>query len=116
MFKTHTTREGDQMLVAEMSDSHLLNTVELNIRKAETAKGKAQALPTSDYARGLYGVKRVDAEEAGRMVRTIMDAMTPYIAEMWVRGIGDNLREQVQVLLDRQSITMLSADNGDAPF
>ncbi len=114
MIKTHKTADGTKMLVAEMEDSHLLNTVKMHLRNAVTAKGRVNAAPVSEFARNLYGAQ-TDPAEAAAMVRQIMEKVEPYVAEMWLRDIGHELRPTFLALLERETVPQLAMGD-DVPF
>lgn len=90
MYNTHRTKEGDVMLVAEMEDSHLLNTIRLMLRNLAEARRIAESGNVrSDYfATVLSGRDPKAAQrQAKEMMMGIHATVQPYIAEAALRGI-----------------------------
>jgi hypothetical protein len=111
MFATHVTSTGRRMMICQMDDAHLVNTICLLLRRAEEAKGAIAHQPdaTSPFAKALYGVQEVDPAQAAGVVRLIIEQMYPYIAEIVLRGLPviDKIRDELRLLVDRPTGTAM---------
>jgi hypothetical protein len=116
MINRHTTKEGHEMLVAEMGDDHLLNTVSMYIRRATQAKSRMNDTSQSEYARHLYGASQATPAEVALEVGAIMRRLTPYIAELYMRQIGEEFRQPLAELLERETVPQLTSGNDGIPF
>ncbi len=91
MLETHTTKEGDALLVAEMEDRHLSNTIKLYCRAIIQARQAWEAQLGLDHSlkaqleHRLYGRKEVDVEAVARAMRATIERLTPYLAEAFLR-------------------------------
>jgi len=103
MLETHVTRDGERMLIAEMDDEHLLNTLKAFARAAKKLHGMLGGKQTSDpYLCSLYGVERIDPEVAAMKIRQAIVKMYPYLAEAWFRRlVDDDLRDMLAEVLGR---------------
>lgn len=101
MLEYHTTGDGRTLLIAQMTDKHLGNTVNLLFRRVAELRDLAEVAPSmSPFSRALYGVTEINPEEAGRVVAQAVRKLYPYIAELVLRGnntyiedTSDNLRQ-----------------------
>ena len=86
MLATHRTKDGNKMLVAEMTDEHLLNTIHLVLDSALRTKGSGDpASAMSDFQASMYGIERVDSKKAGELVRAAVERLYPYLSELFLR-------------------------------
>lgn len=86
---THTTKEGVIMLLWQMEDSHLENTVMLFLRKAKLAKDLAEQPRTKNkFIKGLLGNDFInyDEEDLGQVSNQALEAASKYILELYRRG------------------------------
>lgn len=89
MLEHHQARDGRVLLIAQMDDSHLQNTIKLYLRRLNEARSLAQVQFNDDpFERALYGVKEIKPEQAGEVAAIIIRKMYPYLAELTLRG-GD---------------------------
>lgn len=91
----HVTRQGVEMDVREMADSHLVNTVNMVLDKLGDAKVALEA-KDSKFLR-LAGEQAHDQEAAARYVTSATKALPGYIYEMVLRDldvkpVGEKLR------------------------
>ena len=108
MIGKHTTSSHVTMLIADMGDKHLLNMVKMVLRAAVSAKASAgNTSQVSEFTRALYDAPQMTEKEAAIVVRESIARLMPYITEMWLRGIGDELRQEFVQLLDRQGLALL---------
>lgn len=90
MLERHFTRDGNQMLIAEMDDNHLQNLVKLKIAQLGKLQGQMAENPKmSEFQARLYGVETVDVEKAARESRRIIEGLYPYLAELYLRNLTD---------------------------
>lgn len=103
MLEEHYTREGNKMLVAEMTDDHLQNLVKLKIAKLGQLQSQMTENPNiSEFQARLYGVETVDVKAAARESRNIIKSLYPYLAELYLRGLTD-LVEPLRKVIGRNS-------------
>lgn len=103
MYKYHTTRGGESMLVCEMTDSHLINTINLKLRKLEGILAVADQLKDSDeYQRHLYNRQNIDPGMAADATKEIANQLEPYIMEAVLRNIDDQIRNYMQIVFGRK--------------
>jgi hypothetical protein len=89
MLEIHRTREGDTMLIAQMSDEHLTNMISMVIRKARQVKEMADSAENINaYHAKLYGVRRVTQEDAAQATREALQKLYPYLAEAYLRDLA----------------------------
>ena len=81
---THTTKDGKVMRIAEMDTPHLLNTIRLELRKANEVL-VASRNPGNRYTSRLYGRKSITPEEAADTVNEVLAHLLPYVFEAFFR-------------------------------
>lgn len=91
MYKIHTTREGDSMLVCQMTDSHLTNTVKLFCKQMIEARkllegGSLSSDPLLEILAPQFNAKAI-RERAESAIKAIHEALPPYVVETALRGI-----------------------------
>lgn len=87
MLEHHTTADGRTMLIAQMNDRHLNNTIMLHLRNLQNIKEAATVeVPDDDFHKGMYGIKEVDAKRAGEIGAEVIRCLYPYITEAFLRG------------------------------
>lgn len=88
MLETHTTSDGHKMLVAEMRDSHLMNTIRLYCRKMQDTRNSIDAKgQMSPVERAMYDLPEHTPEEAGWELKRLANHLYPYLAEAFLRGL-----------------------------
>lgn len=101
MLRKHCTRDGRKMLIAEMSDEHLQNTVKLKMANiAKLQRGLVEAPQINPYHARLYGMPKLDIDEAAEHSRQIIDSLYPYLSELYLRGLND-LAKPLRKLIGR---------------
>lgn len=91
MLEEHRTKDGNVMLIAEMTDSHLKNTIKLFIRKMMEVRHACATQPElGPMERAMYGISEADPTEGGRLLRVITQKLYPYLAELFLRGIDED--------------------------
>lgn len=106
--KTHTTREGVTLLLSEMTDSHLLNTMNLFIRQLATARlvlQKSDTVEPNEYLDILEGRSGLFSREiAISIVRKFEEKFAYYYFEAAVRALPLNdIIGRYRVLINRSS-------------
>lgn len=107
MNQIHTTKDGEQMRISEMEDSHLINTIVLKIKQAFELKELIEKPQTS---RGiidevLYNRVRVDLRQAAEALARVIESIEPYLLELWIRDleIPKFRKTQLQDVLGRKN-------------
>lgn len=97
MFKKHITREGKECIVAEMSDTHLVNFINFVITNTKRVKKSNDPFQDS-----LYGRKALSDKEAGEIIRECIEELYPYLVEAYLRGLKKP-QELLRQLIQRES-------------
>lgn len=89
MNEFHTTRDGEKMLIAQMTDQHLSNTISLLCRDiAQAAAVLNQGYQVDPVTQALSGINtesvRAAAEETVRQTHAVL---SPYVFEAALRGL-----------------------------
>ena len=84
MLDRHTTRDGLTILIAEMDDKHLINTIKL-FSKDLPALAEHSTTEKGDRDRLYDRPGHVEPEDAIRMWRNSVNRLYPYLAEALVR-------------------------------
>ncbi len=107
MFRTtHRDREGNVCLIAEMADSHLLNTIQHWITVGETfyynfvdaIESGGDESPRAKALAKIYGREEQTVNQAiadySKAVAELSQQLEPYLSELWVRTLPDKLLEK----------------------
>jgi hypothetical protein len=94
MFKTHRSRDGIVQPIASMENSHLLNYIRMMMSKVGEVNAALRLLDEPSTSRGrfqsaLYGMREVTPEDAASEIRNIIDALTPYLLEAYLRNMPE---------------------------
>lgn len=105
----HRTRIGQVMPIAEMTDSHLLNTVQMLLNQAIDLRliGEAPVKQMSEFELAFNDgqTPMMNPEQAGRKARNIMESCVPYVFELVLRGkMNDDLMAMAQQAMGRKAI------------
>ena len=107
MIEKHTTKEGDEMMISQMEDSHLINFISMRIEKLNNMKKllSSNDIAVTGFQQALYDIDiKAAAKTAKVAVRKITKLLYPYIAEAGVRGLlykGSDLLNILQIGYDR---------------
>lgn len=94
MVGRHTTKDGEEILLVNMQDMHLLNTIALILRKMESIQSATVVDPA---VRALYGKDMAFGDKRGWTSETLTEpdrymaisrlakVLEPYIAELFMR-------------------------------
>lgn len=110
----HTTAEGRTMLVAEMDNDHLLNTINLALGKVEqiavefariVSASETEDTPYSEAWRIMYDIPKRSAKSTAReyaqTVEMTAKYLAPYIMELFTRNFTDQQNARIGVLRHR---------------
>ena len=90
MKKTHTTKEGREILIASMEDSHLRNMVNLLLDELVKCK-QALTLKVEDLDEWQSALMDVNPKklknQAKQRLNGLIDKLEPYMFECMIRGI-----------------------------
>lgn len=125
MYKIHTTREGDSMLVCQMTNSHLTNTIKMLCKQMKEARqlldySSISCDPLLGILAPQFNAKAV-REKAEGAIRLIHETLPPYVVEAALRGIdcGHLLQEaygrceQLPNLQSSKALTLDSCEDDD---
>jgi hypothetical protein len=90
MYEVHTTRDGDQMLIGQMEDSHLFHTIKLhaaNIQKAQAALMNSNSMGLMTEILSGADPKQI-REQATESIKMSHSRLTPYVCEAALRGMN----------------------------
>ena len=113
MYEEHRTKDGKEMLICQMDDKHLGNTINLFLNKLGEAK-RLLTLEISEnkFKSALRGRSSKDLTKAAeRAIREITEKLYPYLAESMLRGIY--YTERMQAIFERKGA---EADIGYLPL
>ncbi len=97
MLGTHVTREGDTMLIAQMTDFHLRAFIRLVLRQVRAARESSHNSTFDPYQAALYGIKIQKPKDAAKMSREAIEKLYPYLTEAYLRGFDDIRAELIDV-------------------
>lgn len=82
---THTDREGNTQLVAQMDTIHILNYLLLILRNNLEDLVVEEPEDLTKYQRKLYGIKKYDPDVLANATHELMLRLSPYMLEMFFR-------------------------------
>ena len=88
MLENHTTKD-DSMLIAQMTDAHLLAMIHFVLRRISENKEAMSHQKLDPYQSAFYGVPKADVESVARANRQAVRKLYPYLAEAYLRGLDD---------------------------
>jgi len=105
MFEKHKTREGQIMMICEMDDKHLLNTIIMNLRTIKDIIFIANTTEPLDlYEAELYGHKKINKKQAAQFTKEFAKKIAPYILEATIRNIVTELIPEIQRTFNRNTM------------
>lgn len=103
----HKTKDGKQLLIAEMDNNHIKNTIKMFCIRIEglsdiVDNGGTNALPKSQFviAGGAKLYKALSPEAAAGKLQYFVKKIQPYVLEAAIRGI--ELTAELQKAFNRQ--------------
>ncbi|WGV29197.1 hypothetical protein [Halotia branconii] len=122
MFETHTTKDGQSMLICQMEDRHLSNTIKSFCREIEKCR-KILTQPTAENQliavfNPTYSQANLKSQ-AEKQLKNYHQKLQPYLAEAFLRRL--NLVNEVRIAYGRTErvfnsfniILELPVDNDD---
>jgi hypothetical protein len=87
MYNYHKTKESDIMLICEMEDSHLANTIRYFGRKLESMRRLADNGKISEYEKRLYNRQSISQTDLADITKEVANRLAPYALEASLRGL-----------------------------
>lgn len=84
--EVHVTRDGNEIPIKELTDDHLEKIVMFMIRKLQECK-TALNNPLSRFDKIFNGPPQKDVQAVEHFVRKFRENLTPYVMEMFFRGM-----------------------------
>lgn len=100
MLETHITKDGDSILIAQMSDTHLRRMILLILNGIREVKGKSLDESLDPYQSALYEIKNIEPKDAAVINRMAIQRLYPYLAEAFLRNM-DNIRDDLIDVIGR---------------
>ena len=121
MFESHTTKEGDSMLICSMEDSHLINTIKLILRHIKTASSVLCGQQSENHLIAVFSPSYSAAaqkERAEESIRFYHRKIQPYIMEAALRGLDisalmQDAYKRSQMIPVQQQYLLESPDDDD---
>jgi hypothetical protein len=90
MLEKHIQRNGEQSLIAEMADSHLLNTIKLYSRKLLSLRSFAyqEQQAIDEFTMSVYDIPKMSPADAAKEYKGLLRQLYPYMAEAFLRGLA----------------------------
>lgn len=103
MFETHTTADGTTLRIYQMTDSHLINTIRLGLRRGLAMRAQTESPITDASAVNLelYAKTRDAASVAASIKNILIPQLYPYIAEAALRGLTDQFVDDLRAVVGR---------------
>jgi hypothetical protein len=97
MLDKHIKRDGSTVLVAQLSDDHLNNFINLVLKQVMVAQGAKQEGVT-EYHRRLYNLPTIDEGTIADLTREALTRLYPYLSEAYLRGLEGPRKLLIKVL------------------
>jgi hypothetical protein len=114
MFQIHRTANGEEMMIAQMSDDHLIETIKLFCSRIETCAAVLNGIKIEGGAliRALRPEFSQEAmkEKATLLVRDLNEEIQPYVMEACLRNL--NISEFLQQAYERKEKLATAKDIG----
>ena len=114
MFQIHRTANGEEMMIAQMSDDHLIETIKLFCSRIETCAKILNGIKIEGGAliRALRPEFSQEAmkEKATLLVRDLDEEIQPYVMEACLRNL--NISEFLQQAYERKEKLPTAKDIG----
>lgn len=107
MYKFHTTADGKKMLIGQMQDQHLLNTIRLYLRKIDEAltliKNPVLSDPMVAIFHKVVSPEKVK-ETAEQTIKFSIETLQPYLMEAYIRDdLVNTIKDEMQATFSRSS-------------
>lgn len=101
MYEKHKTANGRKMMICQMDDNHLRNTILLFLKNVEEAKTLLTGtVQENKFRSALYGQDENLEKKAKGMIHSLTEKLYPYLAEAMLRGIS--FTERMQAVYERK--------------
>jgi hypothetical protein len=102
----HTTRAGDRLPIAMMTDEHLLNTINVHLQRVTSAKHilrtEHSEVTSLFMGREAHQISKSMRQQAQAELMRFHERISPYVTEAVVRNLQlNNLMLQLQQALER---------------
>lgn len=108
IFKKHNTKEGRILTLANMSNKHLLNTINLLLEPMISIIDASNLEFDEDnkYLAHAYDIPSLNPYEVSSMLIDTMLNVQPYLIEAYLRGLHEPI-EQLNIILKRGKQALL---------
>ena len=106
MLENHVTREGETILIAQMTSPHLLAMINFVLRRIAENKEAMSHQKLDPYQSAFYGVPKADVESVARANRQAIRKLYPYLAEAYLRGLDEARQALIDVMGRDSGIVM----------
>lgn len=118
MLEKHRCKDGNVVLIAQMSDEHLCNTIHYYLRKVFEAQQLLKRIDQSTtFQRHLYGLSEISQKDLAEVIRKVVQMLYPYLAEAYLRDLAGPRQAMIDILGRDKAIEadvlLLEADNED---
>ena len=96
--KIHRTRDGKELPIASMDDTHLVNMLNIVYQKVMIIKNSRSA--GDPFKARLYGMRKIDDEQAADMISEALQELAPYFIEAYLRNLPEP-RAMLMAIYDR---------------
>lgn len=99
----HRTREGTRMLVSQMTDDHLVNTITLICNQITEARAQLDAnIGITAFKAAIYRINpKTISEQAKQALPGLIRSLYPYVTEATLRGLS--ITPLLQQTFDRKT-------------
>jgi hypothetical protein len=102
MFDKHKTQGGVTLMICEMDDQHLINTIKIILRKINAINLFSMSENNiDDYEMELYEYPKVNKKDAAKLTKKASLALAPYILELCLRGLPNEITIDLQKTFNR---------------
>ncbi len=102
MFESHTTKDGQSMLICQMEDRHLSNTIKSFCREIEKCRKVITQPSVEDQMIAIFNSGYSQAnlkEQAGKQLKIYHERLQRYLGEALLRGL--NLSNELKIAYGR---------------
>lgn len=116
MFKKHKTRDGKTLLICQMDNDHLANTIKFFSRELRATRDMLNSTMSSSLNKADMAMFRreldISEEDLIYKQEELLDKLSPYIMEAYVRGLQV---DEFPNALNREQFSSLGRESGLLP-